>query len=185
MSDVFRKTTLGYEEIVSRANGLPPRLRRCLIMIDGKRSMLELMRLLPSDDLASIVQSLELEGYIELIGNSPDPIPSQSQVQLNMDTVMQGSQLGKDFEDSQPLFTDSSGQLRRPLPFKERKLRASRVINELLGPNAEGIALKIEATQDAAQLETVLRMAAAFVHDAVNPIAAKRFKDHVRLADAG
>ncbi len=189
MSDIFHKTTLGYEEIVSRANGLSPRMRRVLIMIDGKRSMLQLMSLLQGENIVPMVQTLELEGFIALIGSSghSDLPPSQSQVHLSMDTVMQpfsNAGMGDVFADSQPLFVDSSGQIRRPLPFNERKLRASRVINELLGPNAEGIALKIEATKDQTELELVLHMAAAFIADAVNPVAAKRFKDHVRLADA-
>ncbi len=185
MADIFRKTTLGYEEIVSRTHGLSPRLRRCLILIDGKRSINDLVILLQGEDLATLIQTLEIDGYIELVGvsNSADikTSPSQSKVQLTMDTTMQAN-VQSGFYNSQPLYKDSNGQLRQMLQFKERQLRASRVINELLGPNAEGIALKIEACKDDAALETVLKMAAAFVSDAVNPIAAKRFRDHVRLA---
>jgi hypothetical protein len=184
MADIFHKTTLGYEEVASRAHGLSARLRRCLILIDGKRNMRELMALLPGDDLSSLIQSLEVDGFIELIGLSSETgakaVPSQSKVELSMNTTMQVD-LMSGFFDSQPLFKDSNGQLRQPLPFKERQLRASRVINELLGPNAEGIALKIEACKDNRDLEIVLKMASAFISDSVNPVAAKRFRDHVRL----
>jgi hypothetical protein len=186
MSDIFHKTTLGYEEIVSRAHGLPPRLRRCLILVDGKRSVLDLMSLLQGEDLSTLIQTLEIEGYIELTGVSNDSgnafsrLSNPSKVALNMDTTMQIA-LRSGFQHSQPLFKDSNGQLRQPLPFKERQLRASRVINELLGPNAEGIALKIESCKDDASLEIVLKMAAAFITDIVNSVAAKRFRDHVRL----
>ncbi len=183
MSDIFHKTTLGYEEIVSRAHGLSPRLRRCLILIDGKRSMVDLITLLQGEDLSTIIQTLEVEGYIELIGSADNVnklASSQTKVALNMDTTLQAD-VHSGFYNSRPLFKDSNGQLRQTLPFKERQLRASRVINELLGPNAEGIALKIESCKDDPSLETVLKMATAFITDTVNAVAARRFRDHVRL----
>jgi hypothetical protein len=181
MSDVFRKTTLGYEEIASRARGLSPRLRRCLILINGKRSFFELTTLLPSEDLATLVQTLELEGYVALAGAADDANGNlnQSKAVLSMDTVMETGSI--DFDHSQPMFIDSTGKMRRQIPFKERQLRGSRVINDLLGPNAEGIALRIEKCKDDATLELVLKMAAAFIADTVGHLASQRFKDHVRL----
>jgi hypothetical protein len=183
MSDIFQKTTLGLEEIANRSRGLSARMRRCLILIDGKRSTLDLMKTLQGEELSPMFQTLEIEGYIELIGSAPNLYnkPSLSQV-MGADTSIGASQLGA-FPESQPLFIDSSGQMRKPLPFSERKLRASRVINELLGPNAEGVALKIEASKDNESLETVMRMAATFISEQINAVAAKRFKDHVRLID--
>jgi hypothetical protein len=188
MSDVFRKTTLGYEEITSRAHGLSPRLRRALIMIDGKRSLRQLMNLLAGETLSPIIQTLEIEGYIELIGAVDDaqaaPV-SETQLARNMpSTTMHVSQMGGLFSDSQPLFIDSKGQLRKPLALAERKHRASRVVNELLGPNAEDISRKIDLAKDQTELERVLRTASAFITDALNPVAAARFRDHVRLTDA-
>ncbi len=181
MSDIFRKTTLGYEEVASRAHSLSPALRRILIMIDGKRSTRELMVFLKADgtsnDLGLTLQSLEMDGYIELIGSINDT-PARA---ASLNTTMMATQMDGGFKHSQPLFTDSNGQLRKPLSLAERKLRASRVVSELLGPNAEGIALKIESCTDNASLEQVLHTAASFIGESVNLVAAKRFKDHVRL----
>jgi hypothetical protein len=187
MSDIYRKTTLGHEEVASRSHGLSARLRRCLILVDGKRGLKELAFLLQSDDFGTLVQTLELEGYIELIGMVASsasttlltPNPSLQAI-LSMNTTMQDT-VRTGFLNSMPLFIDSNGQLRQPLTFKERQLRATRVINELLGPNAEGISLKIESCTDAPSLEAVLSLAASFIADTVNQIAAKRFRDHVRL----
>ncbi len=183
MSDIFHKTTLGYEEIASRKNGLSIRLRRCLILIDGKRNLGELMSLFPNDNLASLIQTLELDGYIELIGvaqqNAPVLATSESMFEQKMGSTMYSHEA---LFHSRPMYKDSKGQLRQPLAFEERKLRASRVINELLGPNAEGIALRIEQTKDEDTLELVLKMAAVFIADTVNPIATQRFKDYVRLS---
>ncbi len=186
MSDIFHKTTLGYEEIANRSHGLTARLRRCLILIDGKRSVADLMGLLQGEALSTLIQTLEIEGYIELVGTSTSGshdtklVANQANISLKMNTTLQDN-VRSGFYNSLPLFKDSNGQLRQSLTFKERQLRASRVINELLGPNAEGIALKIESCKDDATLETVLKMAAAFIADTVNAVAAKRFRDHVRL----
>ena len=46
---------------------------------------------------------------------------------------------------------------------------------------SEGIALKIESCKDDATLEAALKMAANFIAETVNVVAARRFKDHVRL----
>ena len=183
MADIFHKTPLGFEEIVGRKHGLTPRMRRCLIMVDGKRSLSELMTTLQGEDITPLIQALEIEGFIELIGTSNTPI-TQNGATLNIgnSTVMSTTQFSG-FPESQPLFTDSTGQLRKPLQFEERKIRASRVVNELLGPSAETIALKIEKTKDAAALELVLQVAASFISESVNAVAAKRFRDHVRLKD--
>jgi hypothetical protein len=186
MSDIFRKTTLGYEEIASRVNGLAPRLRRCLIIVDGKRTMLELMSLLQGEDISPLIQTLEFEGYIELIGNSINS-PQRTNVSPPSDIFISANSIESAktglFADSLPMYLDRNGQPRKPLNFGERKVRALHVVNELLGPDAETVAMKIEACSDEISLDTALRTTTIFLNDAVNPLVARRFKDHVRLAD--
>ena len=187
MSDIFRKTTLGYEEIVNRVNGLAPRLRRCLIIVDGKRTMIELMSMLQGEDISPLIQTLEIEGYIELIGNSTSNpqrmvtgVPATNLFTNANSLAIQKTGL---FVDSLPMYVDRNGQPRKPLSFTERKSRALHAVNELLGPEAQMVAVRIEACYDEMSLDKALRTATVFLNDAVNPIAAKRFKDHVRLAD--
>jgi hypothetical protein len=175
MSDIFQKTTLGYEEIVNRSNGLPARMRRCLIMVDGKRSLSDLIELLKGEDISPLIQTLEIEGYIQLLDGSLTEFAATA-------LQMSDDEAGQTFED-QAVFTDSKGKPRQALSFAERKLRAMKVIHELLGPNADNIALEIEACKDSEALGNVLHTAASFLSQTVNPVAAKRFKDHVRLAD--
>jgi hypothetical protein len=187
MSDIFRKTTLGYEEIVSRVNGLAPRLRRCLIIVDGKRTMIELMGMLQGEDISPLIQTLEIEGYIELIGNSTSGPQRATTITPATNLFTNGNTLAIQktgvFVDSLPMYLDRNGQPRKPLSFPERKLRALHAVNELLGPDAEMVAMKIEVCYDEINLDKALRTATIFLNDAVNPMAAKRFKDHVRLAD--
>lgn len=66
MSVLFAKTPKGVEEITLRAGGLTPRVRRVLIMIDGKRTVDEIRAMALADDLSHTLGLLEESGYIEL-----------------------------------------------------------------------------------------------------------------------
>lgn len=79
MGAIFAKTPKGQEEIATRSAGLSPRVRRVLIMIDGKRTIAELRSMLQSDDLQHTLGMLEEDGHIALTNttNAP-PLPSIS-----------------------------------------------------------------------------------------------------------
>lgn len=68
MAVVFAKTPKGQEEVTTKSAGLTPRVRRVLIMVDGKRSIDELRGMLLSDDLQHTLGMLEEDGFIELAG---------------------------------------------------------------------------------------------------------------------
>ncbi len=67
MAVVFSKTGKGQGEIDTRAGGLTPRVRRILIMIDGRRSVDDLRAMLAADDLTHTLGMLEEDGYIEML----------------------------------------------------------------------------------------------------------------------
>lgn len=64
-SSVFAKTPLGQQEIQSRALGLPPLVRRLLVLIDGKRSGEELAFYVPGQDIAPLLNHLIDHGCID------------------------------------------------------------------------------------------------------------------------
>lgn len=64
MDVIFAKTPKGVSEMGTRSGGLTPRVRRILIMIDGKRSVEELRAMALADDLTRALGMLEEEGYI-------------------------------------------------------------------------------------------------------------------------
>ena len=70
MGAIFAKTRKGQQETETRSGGLHPRVRRTLIVVDGKRSVDELREALRSDDLQHTLGLLEEEGYIELISGA-------------------------------------------------------------------------------------------------------------------
>lgn len=66
MAVVFSKTRKGQDEVETRGGGLTPRVRRVLIMVDGKRTVEDLRGVLAADDLTHTLGMLEEEGYIEM-----------------------------------------------------------------------------------------------------------------------
>lgn len=67
MGVVFVKTPKGVEEMETRSGGLTPRVRRVLIMIDGKRSVEDIRAMALADDLSHTLGMLEEAGFIELV----------------------------------------------------------------------------------------------------------------------
>ena len=65
MAVIFSKTPKGYEEIEKRGGGLTPRVRRLLILVDGKRSGEDIKAMLNADDLMHTLGFLEENGYIK------------------------------------------------------------------------------------------------------------------------
>lgn len=66
MSVIFAKTPRGAEEMTQRSGALPPRVRRVLIFVDGRRDVAELRAMTGADDLSHTLGRLEEEGYIAL-----------------------------------------------------------------------------------------------------------------------
>jgi hypothetical protein len=69
---VYDKTEKGREEIATRKEHLPPRLRTLLLLVDGKRSRQQLFEDFSSLGAGEAVFTLLLdEGFIQEISNSP------------------------------------------------------------------------------------------------------------------
>lgn len=67
MSEIFVKTQKGIEEIEKRASDMSLRVRRILILVDGKRTVEGIRELALADDLNQTLGLLEETGYIGLI----------------------------------------------------------------------------------------------------------------------
>jgi hypothetical protein len=71
MAVIFAKTPKGTEEMTNRSGALSPRVRRVLIMVDGKRTVEELRGMLQADDLQTTLGMLEEDGYIAVAAAGP------------------------------------------------------------------------------------------------------------------
>ena len=61
---VFHKTALGQREVEKPADGLVPKLRRALVLVDGVRSVRELAPLFRPGEVDSILEELEASGHV-------------------------------------------------------------------------------------------------------------------------
>jgi hypothetical protein len=62
---IYAKTPKGIEEISKRSHGLPPRARQVLILLDGKRSIDEVLEMLPGSETEALLDDLFTGGFIE------------------------------------------------------------------------------------------------------------------------
>ncbi|OGA99698.1 MAG: hypothetical protein A3E79_10375 [Burkholderiales bacterium RIFCSPHIGHO2_12_FULL_61_11] len=61
----FAKTALGQQEIRTRSLGLPPLVRRVLVLVDGQRSGRELAAFVPGQDVSALLSQLLAQGCID------------------------------------------------------------------------------------------------------------------------
>jgi hypothetical protein len=139
---VFVKTDQGRDALTSRPAGLGPRLRSLLIMVDGKRSVGELDRLLGSDGAAApLLEQLAAEGWIE--GSAAPAVPPAASPAASPAAVADGP------ATLPPPTADA-------LPFPEARRLVVRFINDQLGPMGEPLAIKVEGCKSATELLAML-----------------------------
>ena len=72
---VFAKTPKGKDEIETRQNRLPAKLRMALILVDGKSSVTDLVDKGSHPDLVKTLEELSLLGFIRDVSMSAVPTP--------------------------------------------------------------------------------------------------------------
>lgn len=139
----------------SRAHRLTPRVRSALIVVDGQRSDEELHRLIPSQ-AAETLRWLAANGFIEAFG--PPPEAAQWPV-----------------APPAPAAAPAAPPPRPPAGFEARRRELVRSLNDLLGPGAETLAIKMERAADAEALRPLIVMARKIVAYARGQQAAREF----------
>lgn len=140
---IYRKTAKGLTEIETRAHRLPPRLRSALILVDGRRDVNDLKPLL-MQQAEETLGTLAEQGFIEAVGESaPPPPPAAPPPPPPAPAPKAASSAGTDFDNT--------------------RRAAVRALNDLLGPAAESIAMKMEKARNLAELVPLLTQAAQSV----------------------
>lgn len=149
MKTIYRKTAKGSEAIANRQSGLGPRHRSLLIMIDGKRSVGELAPVGSAlGDVSDLIQVLQAEGLIEPLNAAAPAAPASTAAAA----------------DAPPRITLSQAQR-----------HAVRLLNDLLGPAAADLCMRVESTKSAQEFRTALRRAEQVVRDGLGARKAERF----------
>ena len=172
---VFRKSTKGQEAFASRQSGLAPRLRSLLILVDGKRTVAELVQMASATgDVAQLLAHLEADGYIESMAGGK---AGSSRTAAQMVTH-------QDFAATERTETDSgSDAITRPprpaVTLPEARQLAVRRVTAILGPLGEEVCLRIEAAHTLAEYVAAVKRAYAAIRDLRGSAAAAQFGDEI------
>lgn len=133
---VFQKTGKGADELKTRRHGLSPRLRQLLILVDGKRDLGELARMLPGPDLVDQLGQLERGGFVMR------PLDAAS---------------GAPEDEPAPAAAVASDRA-APAAENLRALRArvARALIDTIGPHGDDLAMRIERTRTVDELQALL-----------------------------
>ena len=154
MSIIYAKTPLGLHEIATRERRLSPRLRSALILVDGKRDEEELARLIQNAD-ETLQALLEAQLIAAVAGKSAR---SSRPAELEPEPAPATAPGGLSAADLATLRRD-----------------AVRALNDLLGPEAESLALRLERAADEDQLRAGLERAVQYIANARGGGAAASF----------
>lgn len=163
MANLFRKTRKGVSEIETRANRLAPRLRAALILVDGRRSDQDLQKLILPDAAGALATLVE-QGYIEAVTSRP--VAPAASTAGTATTAAPPS-------PSRPR-ADAAA---KPPSLPEVRQLAVRRLLDLLGPMAEGMAMRVEKLDSWNELLPVLNVACAMVRDMRGTAAAVEFAE--------
>lgn len=120
LNSVLRKTEAGVNAIKLRDRALTPKSRMLLIVVDGVKSVAELLKPLPNPDEARQLLGELLSAGFVMVLELPKPAP------VAAPTPLKAAPAGAD-DNLKPMIR-----------------RAARLLEDLLGPDAESLCLQIE-----------------------------------------
>lgn len=128
-STVLRKTEAGIDGIKQRDPRLSPKLRMSLILVDGTKSVAELLKSLPNpEETMQVLAQLLDAGFVSIIA-APQAAPKPA------------------LAPAQPANHESDAAA-----LKAAMRRATHLLDAMLGPDAEVLCLQIERCTSSAQL---------------------------------
>lgn len=152
MKTIYRKTTKGTEAIANRQSGLGPRHRSLLIMIDGKRSLAELAPVGSAlGDVTELIQALQADGLIEAVNATAPGAGAPA----------------------------AAAEAPQRVTLSQAQRHAVRLLNDLLGPGAADLCMRVESTRSAQEFRAVLKRAEQVVRDGLGARKAERFLEEM------
>ncbi len=169
---IYSKTPRGIAEISLRSAQLPMTTRRVLIMIDGKRTVDDLSILAKPGEIESAIASLESAGLVQR---------ASYQAAIDVPTV-NGRETDTGFSTALAGPSTSGGLDERdnPITLEEVKRRAVRGLHDRLGPEADSLAMRIEACRSIEEFRTCVRQAERVISAALGAGAAQDYLKALR-----
>lgn len=149
----FVKTPRGHDELKSRRYRLSPRTRQLLLLIDGSRSSVQLLRIFPERELAAYLAVLETGEFIRAA--SPVAPPPPGLAREDRLSALSAATLITEF-----------GRL--------RALMLVRLLR-LIGPAGEPFAIRIAACNNETELKALIPAVLSIVEVFGGPARAEQF----------
>jgi hypothetical protein len=144
MTDAISKTPKGVEEIAKRTFGLNLKMRQLLILIDGKRGLAELEKMVPSLDVRACIAELSQDGFVQ---------HDRTSAQQNVASSVANSVSA---EVAALATTAAIGVAVNAKNPQEVVRRTASLITDTLGPNGNDFALRIERCQSLDELRELV-----------------------------
>ncbi len=159
-SAIYQKSAKGAEAIATRSAALAPKQRSLLIFVDGKRTCEELMRMAQGlGDPEELMGHLVAGGFVEAMGGVK---PAS------------GTPAAPAPAASAPPATAPAAP-RPAVTLAQAQRFASRRLTDLLGPEAESLCLRIEATRNAQEFQAAVARAEGMLRQFRSAQVADRF----------
>jgi hypothetical protein len=142
MSDAIPKTPKGAEEIAKRTFGLNLKMRQLLILIDGKRGLTDLEKMMPSLDVRGCINELSNDGFVQFVQNA------------GQQNLANSSQLSEPAALELPSAT--TGVAVNAKNSREVIQRTANLITDTLGPNGNDFAMRVERCQSLDELRELV-----------------------------
>ena len=163
---IYAKTPKGIAEVAARTAQLAMTTRRVLIMMDGKRTVDELSVLVRPGEIDAIVDQLEIAGLVQRASGATAVEPAPAPADDRADGQRPPTTINTPVMDDRDL---------TPITLEEAKRRAVRELNDRLGPEAEVVAIRIEACRTIEEFRERVRDAERFVAAALGAAAAQDY----------
>jgi hypothetical protein len=155
MAKIYRKTAKGQTEIETRVHRLSLRLRSALILVDGRRTDDELLKLMAQQAEDSL-QLLAEQGFIEVIGITQDaPRPSAA--------APRAAEPPRQAAPVPPVVPAAAVSAR---DFATTRMQAVRLFTDMVGPMAEALAIKMERARSPDELRPLVQTAQRIIGNA-------------------
>jgi hypothetical protein len=167
---IYTKSPAGQLELKSRSNAVSPRARTLLILVDGKRSDTELAALVP--DFEASVDALLKAGLIAPLANARPPASTRPGAVPNAPPPA-------------AVADAASPPAAAPIDLPALRLESARAVNDLLGPEGDALAMRIERAAEAEVLQVALERCVSYIAATRGKRAADEFAQRYLAPLAG
>ena len=179
---IYRKTDAGVAEVQARVLGLRAELRRLLILIDGTATLSRLTAFVRGSEINFLIAELETQGLITsaTIGQSMAMTPAAATTRTAAAQTAPAAPVAATAAHS-----DTDGVL-EPTAAQVLAVRrtAVRTLHDILGPEADALALKIKQCKSAQELRVTVTEVRQNLDRQMGVAVGQRFLDAVRGAAA-